>query len=68
MATYTRFDINSSLIGLYHDVDNPHFGPVSTIYHYNGKRPEAYFAECFDSEKARALADRFAPDEPVGGV
>lgn len=62
-------NVRITLIGLYHDVDNLNFEPVSTIYKYNKETPEAYFAETFQSAEAKKLSKQFAAkEEPEGGV
>jgi hypothetical protein len=47
--------IRCSLIGLYHDVSQEDFSPLSIEYRYTAKTPEGYFYDLFKDEKALPL-------------
>jgi ectoine hydroxylase-related dioxygenase (phytanoyl-CoA dioxygenase family) len=66
----TSDKVRCTMLGLVHDVTNPDFLPVSTLYNYHKQTPEGYFAEVFNSEDARKVAhEQAAPTgEPKGGV
>ena len=62
--------VRYSMVGLYHDVAQPHFEPFTTEYKYFGQTPEAYFYEVFGDEDAKSIMYEQAAykGEPKAGV